>query len=55
MDEKVEITYQGSKFPKWLAALWLALLVWFVGYLLYYGIPNFVTWLKEKPIDKFIQ
>jgi hypothetical protein len=55
MNEKTELSYQGSKFPWWLALIWIGFLTWFVGYLLYYGLPNFIIWLKQNPIDKFVQ
>ena len=55
MPGKIDLTYQGNKFPRWLVALWLAFLVWMVVYLLRYAVPNFGAWLSSKPMDRFVQ
>jgi hypothetical protein len=54
-DDSTRLTYQGTRFPKWLVILWLLLFAWIVFYMLRYAAPNFSLWLEKKPIDRFVQ
>jgi hypothetical protein len=38
-------TYQGSRFPWWLAVLYLAFVVWGFAYLALYYLPDLRAWL----------
>jgi hypothetical protein len=55
MSDKVELTYQGNKFPAWLVALWVAFLIWMIAYILHYAAPNLGVWLSSNPMDRFVQ
>jgi hypothetical protein len=41
-------TYEGSRFPWWLTALWVVFLVWGAVYLLTYFLPDLKTWLPGR-------
>jgi hypothetical protein len=41
-------TYEGSRFPWWLTALWVVFLVWGAVYLLAYFLPDLKTWLPGR-------
>ncbi|MBI3450311.1 MAG: hypothetical protein HY049_15530 [Acidobacteria bacterium] len=39
-------TYQGSRFPWWLALIWLAFLAWGGIYIAMYYLPDLKAWLR---------
>jgi hypothetical protein len=40
-------TYQGNRFPWWLAAFWIGFLLWGVLYTLTFMLPDFQLWLTQ--------
>lgn len=40
-------TYQGSRFPWWLALFWIGFVAWGVIYALVYYLPDLKAWLAR--------
>jgi len=40
-------TYQGSRFPWWLAVFWIGFMAWGAIYALLYYLPDLKAWLAR--------